>query len=434
MFTDRHLGSILLIAYAGLATVFFIRGYLIGDATFWMGIMLIPVLVVSLPPRQRSLRLAPAVLMLLLICFCRQELSFRFLLLLTAILFVSESLFGKLNALLFLILLIISPLFKYASEVFTFPIRLEITEWAGTLLRATGLPVSIAGNSIWLHGAEFSVDPACMGLQMNGFALLSAIFLMIDRQRRDGKSLPFLWQFTILAAAFLLNVSANLARIVMLVQFAIAPGNPAHDWIGIICLMVYVFLPLVFLTRYIHWQFAGYQAPEPGTSSAFHPKPAVPHLMLFSACLYFSFQTPSMNIEKTRALAFEKVKEYEMNRLKNGITQFKNRNAVVYVKPIPAFYSTEHSPVTCWTGSGYHLSRISEKHIGGTIVYVGSLKKGSDELQTAWWFSDGRHTTISQLDWRWKSLSEKSHFSLVNVTAGNAAQLELQVKRWLPAI
>lgn len=432
MCTDQRLGSLLLIAYASLATVLLARGYLTGDATFWMGIMLIPVLVVSQPPRQRSLRLAPAVLMLMLICCFRQELSFRFLLLLTAILFVSESLFGKVHALLFLILLIISPLFKYASEVFTFPIRLEITEWAGTLLRSTGLPVSIAGNSILLHGAEFSVDPACMGLQMNGFAMLSAICLMIDRQRRDRKSLPVLWQFTILTTAFLLNVSANLVRIVLLVQFAIAPGNPAHNWIGIICLMAYVFLPLVFTTRYIHQKFAGYQPAESSNPIGF--KLAVPHLTLFLACLFFLLQTPSLNIEKTCTLAPERVKNYEMSKLTSGITQFKNRNSLVYVKPIPAFYSTEHSPVTCWTGSGYHLSRISEKHIGGITVYVGSLKKGSDELQTAWWFSDGRYKTISQLDWRWKSLSGKSHFSLVNVTAENPAQLESQVKQWLPAI
>ena len=434
MFNEKYVRAAFPAAYLGISAVFFIRGYMHGDATFWMGIILIPLLLHSFPVGDKSWRLAPALAILMPICWLRPELSWRFLLLVVALLFAVESLLGKLNGQFFLVLLIISPMFKYLSEVFTFPVRLQISSCAGWLMQMSGLPVIIEGNSILLNGAEFSVDPACMGLQMTGFALLAVILLMAHFRMQDQKSLLLRHQVVLVLLAFGLNTIANLMRIIMLVALRIAPDNALHDFSGIACLIVYVVAPLFFIVRYMH-RCLGSMAILRRKPDERHYRLLIPgHLLLLFTCGFFCFQKPVMNVGSTRSSAIVPREGYTMQQLKSGITQFRNGDALVYIKPIPAFYSSEHSPVTCWTASGYHLSRISKKHFAGTDVYIGCLKKGNDELHTAWWLSNGQYATISQLDWRWKSLTEKSHFQLINVTVGDPVRLDAEVKRWLRAI
>lgn len=419
-------------AYLGISSIFFMHGYIHGDATFWMGIVLIPLLLRSYPPAEKSWRLAPAVAVMLFVCCFRQETSWRFLLLVLALLFAVESLLGKLNGQFFMVLIIISPIFKYVSEVFTFPIRLQISAWAGWVLRAAQFPVVVEGNSIQLNGVEFTVDPACMGLQMTGFALLSVVFLMAHFRIRHQQSLSFRYQVMLMLVAFALNTIGNLMRIILLVALHITPDNALHDVAGIVCLLVYVAAPLIFIVRHAHQRLcepvATRRSIDKNRSQLLIPG----HLALLAACAFFCFQKPVINIRSATKIASRE--GYAMQQLESGVTQFKNDQALVYIKPIPAFYSSEHSPVTCWVGSGYHLSRISKKQVAGTVVYVGSLKKGDDELLTAWWLSSGQYATISQFDWRWKSLTENSHFQLVNVTADDAARLDAEVKRWLPTI
>ena len=434
MFAKQYARAAVPAAYLGISSIFFMHGYIKGDATFWMGIVLIPLLLRSFPRGEKSWRLAPAVAMMVLICCFRQESTWRFLLLVLALLLAVESLFGKLNAQFFMVLLITSPIFKYVSEIFTFPIRLQISAWAGILLQSVGLPVTVEGNSILLHGSEFSVDPACMGLQMTGFALLATIFLMAHFRIQHQQSLPSRSQVTLIIIAFALNTIGNLMRIILLVALHIAPDNALHDATGIICLIAYVVIPLIFVVRFTHQRW-GKAAIVPFTASKSDSRLLVPgHWVLLIICAFFCFQKPVMNIRSPKATLAVAREGYTMRQLQTGVTQFRNDNALVYIKPIPAFYSSEHSPVTCWTGSGYHLSRISKKQVAGTVVYVGSLKKGNDELLTAWWLSNGQYATISQLDWRWKSLTESSHFQLVNVTADDPIRLDMEVKRWLPAI
>jgi len=269
---------------------------------------------------------------------------------------------------------------------------------------------------------------------MTGFAALTVIFLMAHFRLQDQKSLPFRYQAILMLLAFALNTIGNLMRIILLVVLHIAPDNALHDTAGIACLVIYVVVPLIFIVRSTHRRWGGPTIPPCKTDKSNSRLPIPGHVVLLAACAFFCFQKPAINIgsrKGTNAIARE---GYAMQQLQSGVTQFRNGHALVYIKPIPSFYSSEHSPVTCWTGSGYHLSRISKKQVAGRIVYVGSLKKGNDELLTAWWLSDGRYATISQLAWRWKSLTENSDFQLINVTADDPVRLDMEIKRWLPAI
>ncbi|WP_031530580.1 exosortase N [Dyadobacter crusticola] len=430
----RYTGLFFLVGYTMLFGSLFASGYLKADATSLIGAGLIPFVLQNNGTRGSGTFFGLLASALIVACFFRNEQTFRYLLLVSAALFAVQHFYGKFILLPAALLVIISPLFKYVSEVFTFPIRLQLSEWSAIILRAGNIPVTVSGNIIEMNGAGFSVDPACMGLQMTGFSLLAGIFLIVHEQRRTQQALKPILQLAILLAAFLLNILSNLIRIVMLVAFHISPENPLHDWAGIICLLVYVWLPLSFLVKYLHSSRGTalcrdkWAQWEPGGRSI------LVHFAVLACCVYFvSHRNPS-DQANAKTVSVSIPGAYKTDVMKNGVIQCKSEQALIYIKPIPEFFTTEHNPAICWTGSGYELTSIREKHFAGKTVYVGTLKKGSDQLQTAWWFSNQHYTTISQLDWRWKAMRGEGDFQLIYVTAGSEHDLNLAVRTWLKSI
>ena len=430
MFAKTNIFFGLLFVYVLLFIYFFANGYLLGDATFWIGTGLIPFVLLSSKSKKRTLRFLPAALLLFVACFFIKAQSIRYLFLLFSIVFLIESFKGKLNASLFWILLIISPLFRYLSEIFTFPIRLKLSSWTGIFLETAGFPVQVSGNIIQVNGSDFSVDPACMGLQMVGFSFLAGIFLITNSERLTNRKLPFLLFVLIMMTAFALNILSNLMRILALVIFAIPPQNPMHDVVGILSLLLYVWLPLSFLISYLYRNHANEIEPKTDIPLKIQPFVLWINIIILIACVAFMLNKTNTNVisGNTEKPLNEK---YLITNLGNGITQFRSKEALVYSKGIPSFYSTEHSPYTCWKGSGYAFTSIKEDAVSGKLIYFGTLQKGKDKLCTAWWFSNGKHITISQLDWRWKVFRGQPGFQLINVTASNKDQLNTAIKEWL---
>lgn len=213
------------------------HSYHIGsNSTFWIGLLLFPYILISNNLGNTSWRLGIVIAILLLLCFLMPTYSIRYVLLIFLILFAIESHFGKLNTLLLWLLFIISPIFKYASEIFGFPIRIKLSEWVGILLQKIGFSISVSGNIIHYKNNDFSVEPACMGLEMMGLSLLIGIFLITHNQRLMQRKLGD-WLISVsLVFIFCLNIFSNLTRIILLVLFHIPPETPLHDIIGLVCL------------------------------------------------------------------------------------------------------------------------------------------------------------------------------------------------------
>ena len=115
---------------------------------------------------------------------------------------------------------------------------------------------------------------------------------------------------------------------------------------------------------------------------------------------------------------------FQKNILPNGICQFSNDSFLIYVKPLNSFYTTEHSPMICWRGSGFVFKQIEQKRIGKADIYTGILTKGDSTIHAAWWFENERgERTIEQSRWRWSVFTEGAHFRLVNVNAVDSAAL-----------
>ncbi len=419
-----------LIAYIILFITISYKGYFLGDTTFLIGMcVLIYVLKVG-ALSAKSFRFFIPALLLAIISFYVPTFSIRYLLLVLALLFCIESMFGKLSELAFFSLLLMSPLFRYASETFTFPIRIWLSEISGKILALMHFPVEIRGNLILLNGNDFVVDAACTGLQMLGFSFLLSIFLLAYYQDAYQRKIGFSRQLLALFITFLLNIFCNLCRILLLIIFRVAPENPLHDLIGICCLLVYVWFPMAWIIKHI----ARKQAVKPSIEKI--ERAGMRHWAFNTLCLaltaYLILSFPGSKTINNQGLIKKKEKiNYETKVLNNGIIQLKSKNALVYLKPIPDFYSGEHSPLFCWKGSGYTLKNIKEQLVYGYKIYTGALSNKNDVLYTAWWFTNGEVITNSQLEWRWRVLKGETHFELINVTANSEHELTKVIAEWL---
>jgi len=316
-----------------------------------------------------------------------------------------------------------SPFFQYVSEVFSFPIRLQLTAIAGKLFSAAGTDIHAEGNMLLVNGNEFSVDPACMGLNMLVTSLLLCVMLIGIHQKKYHKHLSFVAVSTLLLVVFVLNIASNLFRILLLVQFAVLPGKIMHDIVGMLCLVLYVFAPAILLTRFAVKRF-GVTVRKATVGST----PGLwPHLLLLAGLLIVLPKTlRSDNKQVSWNTSAFTTAGYKVHVV-SDVIQLDNGKSLVYIKPIPNFYNADHNPMICWKGSGYTLRHINESVVSGRQVYTATLEKDNVKLFTCWWYDNGQYHTINQMDWRWQMIKGSKRFALVNVTSATMETLQQQV-------
>lgn len=347
-----------------------------------------------------------------------------------ACLFVVESFLGKVNWLPVCMIFLLSPVFQFAANVFSFPIRLELTSWAGHIMNRVMGHVTVEGNMIFCNGNEFSVDPACMGLNMMITSLLLQLVVIAMYQRKLKLQLVW-WQITgLLAVAFLLNVISNLFRIISLVWFNILPGTYMHDLVGIGCLIVYVIVPVLALTRLvIRYKGRAFALPADKAVTFSWKRMAGAQLLLMVAICWSSYTVVSKgNAIDDASAAVASIDGYETTRVTTEIVKLQNNESLIYIKHIPGFYNADHHPMICWKGSGYLFKQVKQETINKQQIYTALLQNGKDQLYTAWWYDNGARRTIDQLSWRSQMLSGARPFSVVNVTAGNKQQLIKEIE------
>lgn len=347
-------------------------------------------------------------------------------------LFMIETFYGRINFLPVIVLVMMTPLFEYGMNIFSFPIRLALTAWAGNIIRITGREVGVQGNMIICNGNEFSVDPACMGLQMMVTASLCGMILIGFYQQQYKKVLRVWQMFGILGAMILMNVVSNLLRIIFLVRFNIMPGTAMHDITGIICLVLYVIVPLLFLSR---WMVRKYGQPVRTHRKRYVLRSAAKlfllNMSLPAGLLTVLIINTPRDVQQQVLSCVPAMPGYAVQSLPGNIIRLKNDTLLVYIKHIPASYYTDHHPMICWKGSGYEFYKVEEKRIGGHTIYTALLQQQKDKLYTAWWYDNGLVSTSSQLQWRWDVLTGAHPYSLVNVTAASEQELRPAVNEIL---
>lgn len=345
-------------------------------------------------------------------------------------LWLIELFVGRVNVLILFLILFMSPFFIQIVTILGFPIRLMLSEYAGQLLNLASINVQVEGNVMTLNGEIFSVDEACMGLSMLIMSLLMGVFVLAYRSRVSGTALGLYSTAIFFVSAFILNIVANLIRIVVLVFFRILPENPMHEFIGVLCLVLYVVVPLHFLSALLI-RFYG-KSKVSSESERVHRGlqkvfTVILPVIILSAGIILemnrdSSKTPHADIHFTKG---------KPERLKDGVSKISTDDLLIYVKTIPEFFTGEHTPLMCWKGSGYKFSGVATTTVEGTSLYKATLVKEGKSLHTAWWYSNGEVKTISQLDWRMRMLKGEPKFCLINVTADDEQTLIASIRSML---
>ena len=399
------------------------------SVNFIIGLLALP-LVANVSSGKLSYRYGVAAIFFGIIAMLLPVNTILYFSFLFALLFVIESFYGKTTILLPVILVFLSPVFQYFINVFSFPIRLQLTAWAGRIMNSIGMDNVVQGNLILHKGNEFSVDPACMGLNMLQLSFIVGVVFMAHFRQRGGKNFPGLVIALVFAMVLLLNVIANLFRMICIIQFTILPGTILHDITGLIFFLAYIILPLYFLVKKL--------APGIKTrkkTDRYRTVRSIPAkkiwavnlllLILLSISSFKNIKLKDSPVENWGTIS--NVNGYTVQCLPQQVLKLEKKGSLVYIKKIPAFYNADHTPYICWRGSGYSFQHIEKQFIGTRMVYAGKLKKDKDELFTAWWYQNREKSTVNQFTWRWDMLMGKGNYFVMNVTTSTREDLVREV-------
>lgn len=410
-------------------------GYLPYDqANFWLGIIGI-VLYARFPATAKGgYRFLLAALVFLVLYLLLPVKTLFFFALLSALLFSLEAITGRLPAGVLPVIFLMSPVANYAAEVFSFPVRLQLSHWAAAILQVTGNKVVAQGNSIAFNGALFDVDHACMGLSMVVSSLLMGLISIQLFEARFHRRLPAPFTPLILLYFVVFNVAANLIRIICLVYFQIAPGTLMHEMTGLACWMLYGIVPSVMLVKAMVKQLGMYESVLPVVTFR---EPTLRYyqftqfVLVGLLSLFFGLQPKTGAGDVPASEPWLPAAGYTCKALPQGVSSYKNESSLIYVKSIRGFYSTDHNPSICWRGSGYAFTRVRNVRRGNALMYMANLSKMDARLYTAWWYESGSHRTNSQLGWRMRNFKEGHAYRLVNITASSQKDLEQAIEKWM---
>ncbi|KOY85223.1 hypothetical protein AD998_02805 [bacterium 336/3] len=381
---------------------------------------------------KTSYRYAPIVIFFAILGVILQVRTFfYFAWVFTGILWI-ETFLGKTSKLWFLLPFIASPVFDYLFSVWSFPLKIGISEVTAIAFNNLGLKAFAEGNVVILRGKHFTVDDACMGLKLFSLAYLFSWILLALIEKKLQKELSWVFLSSIFIGVFFLNIFANFVRILLLVFFQIPPENSLHEWIGIASVLVYIILPIgIFIKWFFRKEKLVYQE-FINKFSATSRKQYVVFGGVFLIVLLMSFLLKRHeNILIKHQNIVLQIPLLQKKELPNDIIQFNNDKILVYQKLLKNFYSIEHSPLICWKGSGYTFEQVKKSKINNTEIWLGVLRKDNSQLYTAWWMDNGEKQSIHLWDWRWQWLKTGKPYYLLNITANNEKELIGFIEKWM---
>jgi exosortase N len=340
----------------------------------------------------------------------------------------------RISMILLILISILSPMFQYMITSFSIPIRLWLTKMAVVLFQAFGISAKAAGNSILLDNQVYWVDPACMGLSMLAATLALGMAMLVIAQHRYQVRWSAMSVWLLVLLLLLLNIIANLMRIVFLVYWNIPADHFMHEGFGLICFFVYILLPIYFVVQKrsnILMRKASKPVSSPKKKSMRFYRNHQIALSLFLV-MFIGANIFVLNHKKTNAIQQLPIsKDYTISLYQSEVIKMQNENALIYIKPLKGFVYTDHNPLICWTSEGYAFEQVSEKRYGELSYYTGVLKKDKELFYTAWWYSNGRKTTLNSWLWRWDMFKGQAPYSIVNITSSDAAILNQEIQRFL---
>ena len=343
------------------------------------------------------------------------------------LLFLLEKNRGRINDAPLFAAVLAWPAAKYLLDLISFPLRLSLTDSVGLVLSYLPSDITVTGNVITREGTEFVVADACLGLSLLQAGLLICLFLIGRYDRRSERNFRWWLVGLTLIVTVVLVMLANWTRILLTVLFKSMPDTAGHEVIGLLCLLIYVLLPLSGLIPALGKRWGGeVRRPRyvrmPGQLVWLVP---VFFLLIFVYPSYFQRRTFDPEIRDLTMPGYCK------DVLENGVLRFVDEKALVYLKPGVSFSASDHHPKICWQGSGYRFGGERIAMIGEREVMMAKLITPAGETwHSCWWYDNGTQQTISQWEWRKRSLLTGKPFRLVNITCEEETTLRSAVLSW----
>lgn len=420
----------LLPALAAILSIYLLKDYFLPGIQIILGIMVAP-FVFKVQKNSYSNRYAILSVMFMLLFYFLQVHILLYFSLGCLILYTIESNIGRVGVLPFLFLLCVSPALHYLINVSTFSIRLELSRYSALILNSVGLAVTNKGSYfIMPNGNTFSVDTACIGLNMFNTGLALTLLLIGFSEQKTNKKNNFLFLILIFVSTLSLLILTNLLRIVALVLFESPPQTLQHDLIGIASLIVYTVLPLYFLINFLNKKYGKLILVETVST---YPNLKINYIITFILSI-------SILITGIRVITHLKqtIKDVKLNALQlqgfsktiaqDGVAEFIKESILIYIKPACKGYESDHPPSICWQGSGFKIEEIAEVTVSGHVILNAILKKDKTIQYTAWWYDNGSDKTISQ--WKWRFAIQEP-YRIINITTANKVELDSLCKEYL---
>ena len=416
--------------FAATLAVFLLKDYFIPGIQIALGIMVAP-FIFSVRKHDYSYRYAYLFLFFLGAYYLLHIYVLLFISVGCLIFFSIECQTGKIGILPFLFLICISPAMHYISNVFTFSLRLELSKYAAQILNTIGIAVKNKGSYFVLaDGTSYSVDTACIGLNMFNTGLTTSLLLIGFSEQKTKKNLSyfaisFIFFFTIVCLIF-----TNLIRIVTLVFFKSPPETWQHDFIGIASLCLYTMLPVYGLIYSLQKRNRQPISNELPFLKANFKKNLLSMLLCTTILIVVSHKIKNhlKYTIKDQKLYNLELPEYSKKTNKDGIAEFRKEGILIYIKPASHGYESDHPPSMCWQGAGFQLENISSVTVNGYNILSAVLKRDKLLQYTAWWYDNGTNKTINQWEWRF---AKGEPYRIVNITTKNKSELDRLCKIYL---
>ena len=256
-----------------------------------------------------------------------------------------------------------------------FEIRLWLTEVATYFLQYIDPNYHHSGNIILIGEHEFHVDTACMGLKMVLLSLfITLIFLSYQQQQKNTHTHAFII-ILFLMISYLLTIISNLTRIILITIFESHPETLSHEFIGILCFITYTVIPLWFLVKLIPIHSIKKKS-QIGTTFNYTIFKSLIMVLLSLFTLYRFTDIGSKEKIQPEFVSLHYFSEDFSSSLEDhNVIKLTNEDYLIYVKQATNFYAADHSPIICWKGSGYEVTKEQIITIANAKVYFSELKK-----------------------------------------------------------
>lgn len=313
------------------------------------------------------------------------------------------------------LLCLTAPVFQYAVQAYSFSIRLQLTNFAATVLKVVYPSLEQAGNRLVLDDITYTVAPECMGLNMLTSALVLTVCLMAFKARQNYSKAGFKVIILMLNAAMAFVLIGNVSRIILTVIYKAMPDTLLHEFIGLLVFVANICLPLLLTVAVSKKLFL----PINNQANRLMVLPNWLIMLLIVLIAGSGFVTKNQMNNNAVPVVID-LPDMCHSIGPDGVVKLSNEDALVYIKPPAFFMGADHHPIICWQASGYQVTEEAMEKVNEHEVYSFQLNKaGEPPLFSMWWYSNGKQHTCSQLRWRLALLNNEAAYSVINVSAGS---------------